>query len=76
MPCQGCNGTGVREAKAQRMRMQHPEVTQQRNAMEQVVRISAELGLSPTSRVRVKGKMGGQKSPTGLQELLKRHAAR
>jgi phage terminase small subunit len=70
--CPACGGSGVREGKAQRMRFQHPEVTHQRDAIDRVLRLSAELGLSPTSRVRVKGKLGGQKAPTGLQELMSR----
>lgn len=73
-PCPGCNGTGVREAKPQRMRLQHPEVTLQRDAMDRAVRISSELGLSPTSRVRVKGKESGNQPSNGLQELLNRRA--
>lgn len=70
--CPACGGTGVREGKGQRMRLQNPEVTHQRDAIDRVLRLSAELGLSPTSRVRVKGKLGGQKAPTGLQELMSR----
>lgn len=76
VPCPGCGGTGVREAKPQRMRLQHPEVTQQRDAMDRILRLSAELGLSPTSRVRVKGKMGGGQAASGLQEFLKSRANR
>lgn len=75
IPCPGCGGTGVREAKPQRMRLQHPEVTQQRDAMDRVIRLSAELGLSPTSRVRVKGKSVGQPT-SGLQEFLRTRANR
>ena len=74
-PCGGCGGTGVRESKALRMRVQHPEVTQQRDAIDRVLRLSSELGLSPTSRVRVKGKVSGQPA-SGLQEFLKTRGKR
>lgn len=73
--CPACNGTGVHEGKPRRIRVRFPEVKDKKDWIDRVKSLSAELGLSPTSRVRVKGKMGGQPI-SGLQEFLKTHANR
>jgi phage terminase small subunit len=75
LACPACKGVGLREGKPQRFYVQYPEVQQQRDAIDRILRLSAELGLSPTSRVRVKGKMGGQPA-SGLEEYLKNRAKR
>ena len=75
--CLGCNGTGVIIPEMRETSEKRPEVTEQRYAIDQVVAISAKMGLDVISRVRVKGKgVGGNGKPSALRELFDRRAAR
>jgi phage terminase small subunit len=73
--CKACRGRGVLQKQGRIIKHRRPETQDLKDAQEAIIRLSAALGLDPTSRVRIKGKIGGQPT-SGLQEFLKTRATR
>ena len=76
-PCRFCGGKGAIAGKDHKDRVKCPEVTDQRHAIEQVMLLSAKLGLDVMSHNKLFGRQAGTgrvKSP--LAELMSRRATR
>jgi phage terminase small subunit len=69
--CKGCRNRGVIQGRRRRERRKRPEVLEQRYAQEMIAKLSAALGLDPTSRLRLLGRIV-KTPPSGLQLLMGR----
>lgn len=74
--CLGCGGKGVIIPETREVTEKRPETTDQRYAIDQVAKLSAQLGLDVTSRVRVKGKPSERRGPSALEQLAGRRGLR
>ena len=74
--CLGCGGKGVIIPETREVTEKRPETTDQRYAIDQVAKLSGQLGLDVTSRVRVKGKPAERRTPSALQQLAGRRGLR
>ncbi len=68
--CKGCKNQGVIRSKGRQLRQKYPEVMEQRNAQDLIAKLSAALGLDPTSRVRLKGRADTKAPKTGFGSYL------
>ena len=74
--CLGCGGKGLVIPETHEVAEKRPENSDQRYAIDQVAKLSAQLGLDVTSRVRVKGKPGERRGPSALQQVIGRRGPR
>lgn len=74
--CLFCGGRGGMFPETHEQILKHPGVADQDKAINQVAKLSAQLGLDVTSRVRVKGKPGERRGPSALQQLVGRRGPR
>lgn len=74
--CLGCGGKGMVIPETREDTVKRPETTDQRYAIDQVAKLSGQLGLDVTSRVRVKGKPAERRAPSRLQRLQARRGPR
>jgi phage terminase small subunit len=74
--CLFCGGRGGMFPETHEQLLKHPGVADQGKAIDQVSKISSQLGLDVTSRVRVKGKPGERRGPSALQQLVGRRGPR
>lgn len=71
--CKACRGRGALQKQGRLIRHRRPETQDLKEAQEAIIRLSAALGLDPTSRVRLLGQSPvRQRQPSALQKLRSR----